>query len=182
MASSSRGLPGDRRKTSKRNETWKDDFGKFSKVKDQCRELRLRLRESRPSEAGASVDFELILRAYNDGVALRYVLPKQAALGKFRLTEDATEFLFATDCRAWVGENTGYENPFPEIHLSQMSNRPKSLPLVAETTNGYMAVAEAEVRDWSGSSLVGVGRDVYGVRCRLISPVESETPRLAVAP
>jgi alpha-glucosidase len=165
--------------TSEHNETWKDDFGKFSTVKDNYRELRLRLREIRPSPA-APVDFELLVRAYNDGVALRYVLPKQEALGKFRLTEDATQFLFARDCRAWVGANTGYENQFPEIRLSQMSRQAKSLPLVAETTNAYVAVAEADVRDWAGASLVGAQvPDMFGVRAQLISPVDSETPRVS---
>jgi alpha-glucosidase len=164
---------------SEQNETWKDDFGKFSTVRNHYRELRLRLREVRPSPA-APVDFELLVRAYNDGVALRYVLPKQEALGKFKLTEDATQVLFARDCRAWVGANTGYENQFPEIHLSDMSNQPKSLPLVAETTNAYVAVAEADVRDWAGSSLVGAQvPGMFGVRAKLISPVESETPRVS---
>ena len=167
-------------KTSKRNDTWRDDFGKFSKVRDEFRELRLKLRENRPAEAGNPVEFELILRAYDDGVALRYVLPKQAALEKFRLTEDATTVLFEKDCRAWIGDSTGYENPFPEIRLSQLANRAKSLPLVAETTNGYVAVAESDVRDWSGSSLVAAGvTNLFGVRCRLIAPVESETPRVS---
>lgn len=166
-------------RTRKHNETWKDDFGKFSTVKNNYRELDLRLRELRPSPA-PPVDFELIVRAYNDGVALRYGLPKQEGLGKFTLTEDATQFLFARDCRAWVGANTGYETPFPEIRLSQMSSRPKSLPLLAETTNGYVAVTEADVRDWAGSSLVGASvPGVCGVRAALISPVESETPRLS---
>jgi alpha-glucosidase len=165
--------------TSKRNETWKDDFGKSSRVKDNYRELRLRLREVRPSPA-EPVDFEVLIRAYNDGVAFRYVLPKQDALGKFRLTEDATQFLFERDCRAWIGASTSYENQFPETRLSRISGRPKSLPLVAETTNAYVAVAEADVRDWAGSSLVSTQvTGVYGLRASLISPVESETPRVS---
>ncbi len=166
--------------TTERNETWKDDFGKFSTVKDNYRELHLRLREVRPSPA-VPVAFELLIRAYNDGVALRYVLPQQEALGQFRLTEDATQFLFEKDGRAWVGADTGYENQFPEIRLSQMTNRPKSLPLVVETaTKAYVAVAEADVRDWAGSSLMPAQiPGAFGVRCSLISPVESETPRMS---
>jgi alpha-glucosidase len=165
--------------TSERNETWKDDYGKFSAVKDNYRELRLRLREVRPAPA-PPVDFEVLVRAYNDGVAMRYVLPKQEALGKFRLTEDATQFLFEKDCRAWAGADTGYENQFPEIRLSQIAARAKSLPLVAELTNAYVAVAEADVRDWAGSSLVGAQRtNVYGVKAAIISPVDSETPRVS---
>jgi alpha-glucosidase len=166
--------------SSKHNDAWKDDFGKFSLVRDDYQELRLLLREVRPAPA-APVDFELLVRVYDDGVALRYVLPKQEALGKFKLTDDTTQFLFPQDGRAWVGANTGYECPFPEISLSQITNRAKSLPLVAETAaKGYVAVAEADVRDWAGSSLVGAQTPgVLGVRASLISPVDSETPRVS---
>jgi alpha-glucosidase len=165
--------------TSRHDTKWKNNFGKFSTMRDHYRELRLRLREVRPAPAQA-VDFEVILRAYNDGVALRYVLPKQGALGKFTLTEDLTEFLFAEDGRAWAGDNTGFETPYSETHLSQFSDRQKvSLPLVAETGNAYVAVAEADVRDWSGMLLSGTKTAGRGVRSVLISKVESETPRVS---
>ena len=160
------------------NETqWRDDFGKFSQVKDHYRELRLCLREQRTAPA-APVDFEVLVRAYDDGVAWRYVLPKQDALGRFQLTADETEFLFPGDDRAWVGQNTSYENPFPEIRLSQLNSDPKSLPLVVETPHAFVAVAEADVRDWSGCSVVAAGQpNAIGARAALISPVVSQTPR-----
>jgi alpha-glucosidase len=163
-------------RTKERNETWTDGFGKFGRVKDQCRELNLRLRELRPS--GPPVDFGLVVRAYDDGAALRYVLPEQKELGAFKLTEDATQFLFAEDGRAWVGDNTGFETPYSEIRLSRLSGDHKSLPLVAEIPGAYVAVAEADVRDWSGMLLAGAqvpGK--HGARAVLISPVESHTPR-----
>jgi len=153
--------------------SWTDDFGKFSTVKDTYRELRVRLRELRP----VPVAFDVLVRVYNDGVALRYVLPKQAGLDAFTLTEDRTEFLFAGDHQAWVGAHTGYENQFPEIRLSQMSGDRRSLPLVVAASNDTVAVAEADVRDWSGLSLVAAGvPDRFGVRAALISSVTAKTP------
>ena len=41
--------------TSERNETWKDDFGKFSTVKDNYRELRLTPARGSPRPGGAGV-------------------------------------------------------------------------------------------------------------------------------
>jgi alpha-glucosidase len=163
---------------SRRNKTeWRDDFGKFSTVKDDYRELRLCFRELRAAPA-APVDFEVLVRAYNDGVALCYVLPKQAGLDQFQVTDDETQFLFPADYRAWVGQNTTYENPFPEIRLSQLNGDRKSLPLVVETPSAFVAVAEADVRDWAGCSLVAAGvSNAFGARTALISPVVSQTPR-----
>lgn len=156
---------------------WRDDFGKFSRVRDCYRELRLLLREQRDAPS-APVEFEVLFRAYNDGVAWRYVLPRQESLGRFKLTSDDTEYLFTGDHRAWVGQNTSYENIFPEIHLGQLNADRKSLPLVVETPIAYVAVAEADVLDWSGSSLVAAGvPGAHGARAALIAPVVSETPR-----
>ena len=159
------------------NTAWKDDFGKFSTVKDRYCELTLRLRENRPSPAEA-VDFEVLVRAYDDGVALRYVLPKQKSLGQFKLTEDRTEFLFTGDHRVWIGGGPEAECPSPEIRLSQMPGDRRILPLVVEAPNAIVAVAEADVRDWSGSLVSSTGKPgVFGAKATLISPVESATPR-----
>ena len=158
------------------NTAWKDNFGKFSTVKDRYRELSLRLRENRPAPAEA-VDFEVLVRAYDDGVALRYVLPKQKSLGQFKLVENRTEFLFTGDHRAWIGGSAEAECLYPEIRLSQMPSDRRILPLVVEAPNAVVAVAEADVRDWSGSMLSSTGKPgAFGAKASLVSPVESATP------
>ncbi|MFN2168875.1 MAG: glycoside hydrolase family 97 catalytic domain-containing protein, partial [Anaerolineae bacterium] len=165
--------------TRERSATWEDAFGKFRWMKDHCEELRVRLREA-SDPASEPVAFELLVRAYDDGVALRYVLPGQNALDSFTLTEDRTQFLFVEDGRAWVGSNTGFETPYPDTRLSELSEERKCLPLVAETAGAYVAVAEADVRDWSGMLLMGAAAPgAVGVECALISPVESKTPRVS---
>lgn len=159
------------------NTAWKDDFGKFSTVKDRYRELTLRLREKRPAPAEA-VDFEVLVRAYDDGVALRYVLQKQQSLGQFKLVDDKTEFLFTGDHRAWIGASAEAECVYPEIRLSQMPGDRRILPLVVEAPNAWVAVGEADVRDWSGSFLTSTGKPgVFGAKASLVSAVESTTPR-----
>jgi alpha-glucosidase len=163
--------------TQRNNTQWRDDFGKFSVVKDHYRELRLCFRELRAAPA-KPVDFEVLVRAYNDGVAWRYVLPKQDALDQLQLTADETQFRFPADYRAWVGQNTTYGNQFPEIRLSQLNADRRSLTLVVETPKAFVAVAEADARDWAGCSLVAAGvSNAFGARAALISPVVSQTPQ-----
>ena len=157
--------------------SWKDDFGKFSTVKDRYRELSLRLRENRPAPA-ESVDFEVLVRVYDDGAALRYVLPKQKSLGQFKLVEDRTEFLFPSDSRAWIGGTAEAECSYQEIRLSQTPGDRRILPMVVQTPSALVAVGEADVRDWSGSFLTSPGKPgAFGAKASLVSPVESTTPR-----
>jgi len=157
--------------------TWNDSFGKFSTVRDHFRELRVRLREPRPLPA-APMEFEVLVRAYDDGVALRYVLPGPTVPGAFTVSENLTEFLFAGDHRAWIGGGSDAECLYPEIHLSQMPGNHRILPLVVEAPNALVAVAEADARDWSSSMLVSTGQPgVFGAKASLVSQVNSQTPR-----
>ena len=157
--------------------TWQDAFGKSSTVRDQYRELRVRLSEPRPAPAGPVV-FDVHVRAYNDGVALRYAFPEAASPGPFTVTGNLTEFLFTGDHRAWIGGGADAECLYPEIRLSQMPGDRRILPLVVEAPNAIVAVAEADARDWAGSMLVSTGKPgVFGAKASLVSQVQSQSPR-----
>ncbi len=47
--------------------------------------------------SGAKRSLLIEARAYNDGIAFRYVLPEQDAIKKFRLKQEDTEFRISTD-------------------------------------------------------------------------------------
>src|SRR5688572_7120412 len=59
---------------------WRNDFGNRRRVPDRWREARLVLTER--SDGAREKAFGLIVRAYDDGVALRYDLPKGSGLGR----------------------------------------------------------------------------------------------------
>src|ERR1700677_5420265 len=67
-------------RASRRSEdhTWENRFGKRRHVRDHFNELRLELREK------SGRVFEVIFRAYDDGVAFRYVLPAESGLTQTR--------------------------------------------------------------------------------------------------
>lgn len=159
--------------------TWDDAFGKFAKPRDHYRELRLQLREPRPAPA-AAIDFELRLRAYDEGVALRYVLNEPNKEESITVAEDLTEFLFVADHRAWVGAKADAECLYPELCLSQMPGDRRVLPLVVDATKAVVAVAEADVRDWAGSMVVSTGKPgTFGARAALVSPVSIHSTRVS---
>lgn len=155
------------------DQTWHNSFGKSSKVRDHFNETRLQLGEG-------DVRYDLVVRAYDDGVAFRHELPEQEPLDQFTLTANLTEFLFPGDFRCWAGTKLNFEGPFPETRLSLLKSDRITLPLVVETPAALIAVAEAEVREWSGSLLRALrSGDNHGVRASLIGPVASSAPRVS---
>jgi alpha-glucosidase len=140
--------------------TWENYFGNRRSVPDEWHELRLTLEEpGKPKRT-----FGVVVRAYNDGVAFRYDLPEKSDLGQFVLTGELTEFRFADDYRCWGGrDGASTEVQYPETRLSALANGRggrlvrSALPLLVETPAGFFAVAESDLLDWAGMSLVSAG-------------------------
>ena len=68
------------------DETFTLPWGKARSVRNHCSQMRLRFRSAQ------GIDWNLCLRAYDDGVAFRYELPKQEGLTDFVLAGETTEF------------------------------------------------------------------------------------------
>ncbi|MDZ7608477.1 MAG: glycoside hydrolase family 97 N-terminal domain-containing protein [Cyclobacteriaceae bacterium] len=92
------------------NESWKPVVGQYASVLNHANELTLMLRE----KAFPGRELQLVLRAYNDGVAFRYIIPES-----FRnfgptipLVEEITNFTFTADHAAWAAN---YLDPIPPI-------------------------------------------------------------------
>jgi alpha-glucosidase len=135
--------------------TWKPVWGKTSEIRNRYNELELSLQES----GGTHRAMKVILRAYADGVALRYELPKQPGLEHFVVTKELTGFHFASDATVWAGitdkYHHSYEHEFPEGKLSGIaSGAHVILPLLAQVApTTYAAVTEADLTDWAGMYL-----------------------------
>lgn len=70
--------------------TWHPLWGDRAMIRDHYRQLTLSVQEA----AGAKRRFEIVLRAYNEGVALRYRVPKQPGIGKIAIKRRLTEYPF----------------------------------------------------------------------------------------
>ena len=149
-----------RAERSRHDGKWENRLGNNRFVRDRWNGVRLTL-EERGAERRS---FGLIVRAYNDGIALRYDLPESSGLGHFVLTKELTEFRFAEDYRCWAGgESPAAEARYPETRLSAIPSGEAGLPfksilpLLVETPAGYIAVAESDLLDWAGMSITGSG-------------------------
>lgn len=138
--------------------TWENRFGKRRQVRDQHNELRLVLREK--SSAGRR--FEVVFRAFNDGVGFRYSIPAQAGVETFVVDRELTEFAFAGNhpCFAAEHDKGGFKGPqeweFKPRHLADIT--PSSiigLPLLVQTPNAWVALTESDLLDWAGMWIGG---------------------------
>jgi len=138
--------------------SWENPFGAKRVVPDKFNELAVSLREKVPS--GRRMD--VVIRAYDEGVAFRYVLPKQDTLDKFTLAAENTGFYFAGDAQAFALNkgrfNTENEGEYARTALRDI--KPSSiinLPLLVELPSGlWAALLEADLTDYSGLYVGGV--------------------------
>jgi alpha-glucosidase len=104
-----------------------DDYslvaGKVSEVRDQYNSLLLSTVEG----GGAKRSLQIEARAYNDGIAFRYMLPRQDAIKELRLKQEDTEFRISTDATTWALElpnyRSSYESEYVKLPITAFSNQ-----------------------------------------------------------
>lgn len=117
---------------------------------------------------------EIVVRAYDDGVALRYRIPQQPAFERFELGFEGTQFAFPGDyeCHGLnMGRfDTSHEGEFDPVRASKIrEHNAFTSPLVCKSASGKtaLAIAEADLRGWGGMYLSGLGSGNYGVSTRI---------------
>jgi alpha-glucosidase len=165
------------------NSTWENPFGARRTVPDHFNEMTVSLREKKAP--GRRVD--LIFRAYDEGVAFRYFLPKQEALGEFTLAAENTGFYFAGIPYAFalnMGRfNTQNEGEYPRTALRDI--KPASivnLPLLVEMPGGgpWVALLEADLTDYAGMYVGGVPGIPNALTARLSTPPARKAEQVVV--
>ncbi len=114
---------------------WKQTLGERSIVPDNYRELIIRLRHE---ATGRLVN--VLLRAYDEGAALRYVFPEQTTK-EFKFSGERTEFRFPAETMGW--EEHGTEGEYHRVKIGTMEPFGER-PLTLELADGrYAALGEA---------------------------------------
>lgn len=104
-----------------------DDYallaGKASAIHDAYNSLVIHAEES----TNPGRKFGIEARVYNSAVAFRYHVPEQAALSRYQLTQEDTEFRPVMDASAWAlrlpNYQSAYESEYVPSALSALSNQ-----------------------------------------------------------
>jgi alpha-glucosidase len=127
--------------------------GKASKIHDQYNKVELRVVENSEPKRALVVE----ARAYNDGLAFRYVLPEQDAIKDLHLKQEDTEFRISTDATTWALElpnyKSSYESEYVKLPISAFSNQGGvsssfliGLPLLMHSPGtAWMTLTEADL-------------------------------------
>ena len=120
--------------------TWKPVVGEWETVRDHYNRLTVELQERDAPGRRLNIEF----RAYDEGVAFRYLLPKQPALDGAVVSSEATEFRFAGDFGAYPIAST--EAHYREEATPISACNSVLIPLTFQLADGAMAtLIEAHV-------------------------------------
>ena len=111
---------------------------------------------------GLHREVSLEARAYNEGVAFRYVLPAGAA---YAVKAEATGFLFPNDAACEVSEFTGsHEMTWANLKISQLdTTKLYDVPVVCASASGrtHFAIAQSNIVGYTGSGLEAVPNGLH---------------------
>ena len=159
---------------------WTPVAGRTSHARDHFNEMIVALGAATPDAV------EIIARAYDDGIALRYVLPRSDA--PIKVETEETEFAFPADYQC-IGLNIGrlessFEGEFDPVRASRIREHNRYIaPLVCETVSGktHFAITEADLDTYGGLYLNGLGSGLSGVRTQ-VSPRQDDPTLVAILP
>jgi alpha-glucosidase len=140
-------------------ETWQRVWGRRKNVVTHANECTVHLQESKAPFR----KFDFIVRAFNDGVALRYFLPAQKGLTDFVLTGEHLQFRFSANHICWAANYGGYAtHQEAEFNKTKISNlvpaTPYGCPLLVQVEDSaWVALTEAGLNDWAGMYVTAVG-------------------------
>jgi alpha-glucosidase len=127
---------------SRNRDRWNPVWGQRSKIRDQYDDLLVTLKEQVEPYRLLQIEF----KAFDDGVAFRYIVPEQPDLKKIEIMKEATEFLFRRDMSAWwiPGDYDNHEFLYRNTPLSKMDSA--STPLTLESVDSlFVSIHEASL-------------------------------------
>lgn len=140
-----------------RDTVWQPVYGEYSSIRDCYNEMTLHFAKGKATTAqGSSYNknkrylFDIVVRAYNEGVAIRYHFP-EAVNGLFmHITNDRTSFSFDKSTVAWHA--AWAQSLYSKVALvkgNAVWKEESERPLLLHTPDGlYVAIGEAALHDF----------------------------------
>jgi alpha-glucosidase len=154
--------------------------GKRSRSLDHGTEAVIAMRE----RAAPSRRWEVVVRAYDDGIAFRYRFPAQEGWSRLEIAGERTAFRLPDGAVAHAAPMASFTTPHEVRYQKRpVAEFPKDwlvgLPLLVELPQtGWAALLEAELVDYAGLYVRRDATKVGSLACRL-SPLPAE-PKIAV--
>jgi len=149
------------------DEIWHPVYGERSTIRDHYNALTVHLKDR-------SRRLDLEVRAYNEGAAVCYRLPRQKGLKQGSISRELTQFRFADNFPCWaVYSAQGEYAKTPLDDVKAGCERPLTVEL---GNNAYAAVGEARLVDYARMRLRPVKSVPHSLEPDLGSSVRFTTP------
>jgi alpha-glucosidase len=167
---------------SSRDETWTAVHGKEKSIRNHYNAGTVQTVETAANGRRLVIE----TRAYDDGVAFRYVLPEQPNLKEARIQNESTQFNFTRDAVIWPlilrGFQTSSEGDYPEMPMANL--RPDNLvylPLLLHLPGvAWVGLTEADIDDYASLFVATAGN--RSLAARLSPRVEDVNTSADTAP
>ena len=155
---------------SSHDSTWKTVCGERAEVRDHYNQIVVDLEDDRSPPR----KLRITLRAYDEGAALCYTIPKQPGLEKLTIDREVTEFHFTGNHVCWPVYSA--QGVYASTTLDKVKPNCER-PLVVRIDGGpTVAVAEARLVDYARMRLAPVKDAPHALVSQLASEVVAETP------
>ncbi len=150
---------------------WKPVYGERNLVRDHYQGKVIRLLQNN----NARFEMQLEVRAYNQGIAFRYVFPESPTGGRdILIRKEFTEFKMPEGTMAWYTPRA--QTTYTLLPLSGWPGECER-PLTLQLKNGlYVCLAEAEMVDYCRTKFMVDASKANTITCSMFSPVELTTP------
>ncbi|MDH6305436.1 alpha-glucosidase [Parabacteroides sp. PF5-5] len=145
-------------------ETYNLLVGKASTVHSHYKEVIISLEE----KAGLKRKVNLIVRAFDDGIAFRYEFPQQSAWKSYVMYDEKTAFNIKGNPASTVlclpSYTSSHEGLYTKANYQELkSNQLMDMPALFQYPEGiYLSITEAAVRDYAGMYLMKEGNGMIG--------------------
>lgn len=139
-------------KNSTFDETWEQVWGEKKKIRNHYNQMSVLLQQKNAEKRKLEIQF----RAYDDGIAFRYVYPKQATKDSIFIMDEKTTFNLKEDGKAWwipAYKPERYEYLYKNSPVSNLDT--VHTPLTIESNSGLkLSFHEANLIDFASMTLV----------------------------
>lgn len=132
-------------KTTSHDDTWTQVWGEKKNIRNHYNELVVMLNSKDANKRKLEIQF----RAFDDGVAFRYVYPEQGIKDSIFVMDEVTAFNLKEDGKAWsipAYQENRYEYLYTASAVSKLGS--VHTPMTVENKNTVISFHEANLVDW----------------------------------
>ncbi len=129
------------------DETWEQVWGEKHHIRNHYNGLLVELQEKSDAKRKLNIEF----RAFDDGIAFRYIFPKQNVQDSIFIMDELTEFKLKDDGNSWwipAYKANRYEHLFTQTKVSEIDT--VHTPYTIKSNNGlYLSLHEADLKNYA---------------------------------